>query len=84
MFLFCSTLSIFGVRMQAEQSSVGKVLSSWAMCPPMVEFALDEVDADVMPGKVERSLDAGHPGTDDDDLTHPGTSRQVRCNSRHS
>src|SRR3972149_6830217 len=23
-----------GVRMQAEQSSVGKVLSSWAMCPP--------------------------------------------------
>src|SRR5512136_1473315 len=29
------TSTIFGVRMQAEQSRVGKVLSSWAMCPPI-------------------------------------------------
>ena len=27
--------TILGVRMQAEQSSVGKVLSNWAMRPPM-------------------------------------------------
>ena len=29
------TSVIFGVRMQAAQSRVGKVLSNWAMCPPM-------------------------------------------------
>jgi hypothetical protein len=27
--------TILGVRIQAEQSRVGKVLSNWAMCPPM-------------------------------------------------
>ena len=29
------TSDILGVRMQAEQSSVGKVLSNWAMWPPI-------------------------------------------------
>ncbi len=28
-------VTILGVRMQAAQSSVGKVLSNWAMCPPI-------------------------------------------------
>ena len=32
---FERTSVIFGVRMQAAQSRVGKVLSNWAMCPPM-------------------------------------------------
>ena len=36
MFLSRATSTIFGVRMQAEQSSVGKVLSSCAMWPPML------------------------------------------------
>ena len=31
-----ATSTIFGVRMQAEQSRVGKVLSSWAIRPPML------------------------------------------------
>ena len=30
------TAAIFGVRMHTAQSSVGKVLSNLAMCPPMV------------------------------------------------
>jgi len=34
-FSCCPTSDIFGVRMQAEQSRVGKVLSNWAMCPPI-------------------------------------------------
>ena len=34
-FSCCPTSDIFGVRMHAEQSSVGKVLSNWAMCPPI-------------------------------------------------
>src|SRR4030067_3141942 len=34
-FLRCPTETILGVRMQAEQSKVGKVLSNWAMCPPI-------------------------------------------------
>ena len=33
--LVLPTSDIFGVRMQAEQSSVGKVLSNWAMWPPI-------------------------------------------------
>ena len=37
-FSFCAASTIFGVRMQAAQSRVGKVLSSWAMLPPMVGF----------------------------------------------
>src|SRR5690606_41219835 len=32
------TSDIFGVRMQAAQSSVGKVLSNIAMCPPIEGF----------------------------------------------
>ena len=36
MFLWAFTAVIFGVRMQAAQSRVGKVLSNIAMCPPMV------------------------------------------------
>ena len=36
MFGCLATSTIFGVRMQAEQSSVGNVLSSMAMWPPMV------------------------------------------------
>ena len=35
---FWPTSTIFGVTMQEEQSSVGKVLSSWAILPPMVGF----------------------------------------------
>ena len=35
MFGCVPTSDIFGVRMQAAQSSVGKVLSNLAMCPPM-------------------------------------------------
>ena len=35
-FSFCAASTIFGVRMQAAQSRVGKVLSSWAILPPMV------------------------------------------------
>ena len=37
MILGCIEAStIFGVRMQAEQSNVGKVLSSWAILPPIL------------------------------------------------
>ena len=35
-FSFWAASTILGVRIQAEQSRVGKVLSSWAMRPPMV------------------------------------------------
>ena len=35
MFLWLPTSTIFGVRIQAEQSRVGKVLSNCAICPPM-------------------------------------------------
>ena len=35
MFLWAPASTILGVRMQAAQSSVGKVLSYWAMCPPI-------------------------------------------------
>ena len=35
-FSCCATSTILGVRIQAAQSSVGKVLSSWAILPPMV------------------------------------------------
>src|SRR4030042_2727920 len=34
-FLWLPTSNILGVRMHAEQSRVGKVLSNCAMCPPM-------------------------------------------------
>ena len=37
-FSFCATSTIFGVRIQAAQSSVGKVLSSCAIFPPIVGF----------------------------------------------
>ena len=36
MFSCCAQSTMRGVRMQAEQSMVGKVLSSLAMVPPMV------------------------------------------------
>ena len=35
-FSFCAQSTIFGVRMQAAQSRVGKVLSIWVILPPMV------------------------------------------------
>ena len=35
-FSFCAQSTIFGVRMHAAQSSVGKVLSIWVILPPMV------------------------------------------------
>ena len=37
MFGCARTAVIFGVRMQAAQSSVGKVLSKRAIIPPMVD-----------------------------------------------
>ncbi len=36
MFGLCAASTIFGVSMHAEQSSVGNVLSSCAMRPPIV------------------------------------------------
>ncbi len=38
MFGSISTSAILGLRMQGEQSSVGKVLLSWAIRPPMLGF----------------------------------------------
>ena len=32
----CSTLTSLGARTHKEQSSVGKVLLSWVICPPIV------------------------------------------------
>ena len=57
-----------GVRMQAEQSMVGKVLSSLAMTPPMVRLLLDDGDLETGVGQVESGLDAGHPAADDEDV----------------
>ncbi len=45
--------------------------------PTDARLAFDEVDMDVVAGKVERCLDAGDPGTDDHDVSHGGTSLQV-------
>jgi len=51
--------------MQAEQSSVGKVLSNWAMCPPMLGAALDEVHRVAGVGQLQRGLQAGDAAADD-------------------
>ena len=37
-FSFCAQSTILGVRIQAAQSRVGKVLSIWVILPPMVGF----------------------------------------------
>ncbi len=53
----------------------GERLVELGHVPADGRFALDEVDVDVVVGKVERRLDARDPpGADDDDLSHGGTS----------
>ena len=56
---------IFGVRMQAAQSSVGKVLSNMAMCPPIDGFALDEDHLLAGVGQGQGGLDPGDAAADD-------------------
>ena len=57
--------TIFGVRMHAAQSSVGKVLSYWAMRPPMEGVRSTSVTLYPADGDIERGLDAGNPAADD-------------------
>ncbi len=59
------TAVILGVRMQAAQSSVGKVLSNIAMWPPMRRLALDEDDLFAGVGQGQGRLDAGDAAADD-------------------
>ena len=68
MFSFWPQSTMRGVRMQAEQSMVGKVLSSLAMTPPMVVCFSTMVTLRPGVGQVESGLDAGHPAADDEDV----------------
>ena len=54
-----------GLMVHMAQSLVGKVLSSWAMCPPMADLAFDQVDLEAGLGQVERGLHAGDAAADD-------------------
>ena len=55
----------------------GKRLIELSHMPADGGFALDEVHVDVVAGKVERRLDSGDPGADDDNLSHCDTPRRV-------
>ena len=56
--------TILGVRMQAAQSSVGKVLSYWAIRPADGGGALDEGHLVAGIRDVQRRLDPGDPAAD--------------------
>ena len=67
-------ISIFGCRptstslgesIHMEQSLVGKVLSSWAMCPPMLGPFFDQIDLKTGRGQVQRGLDSADAAAND-------------------
>ena len=67
----CSlTAVILGVRMQAAQSSVGKVLSNMAMWPPMLRLAFDQDHLLAGVGQRQGGLDAGDAAADDQGPGH--------------
>ncbi len=62
----CSlTAVILGVRMQAAQSSVGKVLSNMAMCPPIDGSRSTRITSLPASARVKRGLDSGDAAADD-------------------
>jgi hypothetical protein len=52
------TSTSLGERIHMEQSLVGKVLSSWAMWPPMLGRFLNQVDLETGRGQIQRGLNA--------------------------
>ena len=71
-----------GVRMQAAQSRVGKVLSNWAMWPPIDGCALDQVDREAGVGDLEGGRDAGDAAAHDQRGRvdgHPDAARAARA-----
>ena len=58
-FLFRAHSTNLGERMHIAQSPVGKVLSSWAIRPPMAARRIQQVDLEAAPRQIERCLDAG-------------------------
>ncbi len=55
--------------MHMEQSLVGKVLSSWAILPPMARGFLNQVNLETGRGKIKRGLNAADPSTDHHDVS---------------
>ncbi len=47
---------------------VGKVLSSWAMWPPMRRLLLNQIDLEAGGGQIERGLDTADASTDNHDV----------------
>ena len=64
-FSFCAQSTILGVRIQAAQSSVGKVLSSWVIFPPMVGLLLHDIHLETRVRDIQGGLDAGDTAADD-------------------
>ena len=65
MFGWLPAVTICGVRMQAAQSRVGKVLSNWAMCPPIDGSRSTRWTREARIGDLERGRDAGDPAAHD-------------------
>ena len=62
---FCAHSTIFGVRIQDEQSSVGNVLSICVILPPMVGFFFDDVNRIAGFCNIQSSLDTCDTAADD-------------------
>ena len=63
------TSTSLGASIHIEQSLVGKVLSSWAIWPPMLGAFLNQVDFKAGSGKIEGGLNTADPSTDDHDVS---------------
>ena len=63
------TSTSLGERIHIEQSLVGKVLSSWAIWPPMARCFLNQVNLKTRSGQIQRGLNTADPSTDNHDVS---------------
>ena len=63
------TSTSLGASIHMEQSLVGKVLSSWAIWPPMLGAFLNQVDLEAGGGEIERGLNTADPSADNHDVS---------------
>ena len=63
------TSTSLGASIHMEQSLVGKVLSSWAIWPPMARRFFNQVNLKTRSGKIKRGLNTADPSTDNHDIS---------------
>ncbi len=63
------TSTSLGESIHIEQSLVGKVLSSWAIWPPMVGASLHQVNPEAGSAEIEGGLNTADPSTNNHDVS---------------